>query len=60
MMARGDDEHYNVPTWRLRQLQAIEDAAKEAVELVPPSKQGRTDTERRVYDLLTEALGSFE
>jgi hypothetical protein len=55
-MPRGDDEHMTLPTWRVRQLQDIEDAAREAVELVLPSKQGRTDTEARVHDLLTDAL----
>jgi hypothetical protein len=58
-MARGDDEHMNVPTWRMRQLQNIEQAARQAVELinVAPVKWPEASLVATVRDLLVEALG---
>ena len=58
MAPRADDEHYSVPTWRLRQLQDIEHAARQCVELI---KQGGTRERSALVTvidgLLTEALG---
>jgi hypothetical protein len=55
-MPRPDDEHMRVPTWRLKQLQDIEHAARTAVELLdeqPPD----APLVATVRDLLSEALG---
>ena len=58
-MARGDDEHMSVPTWRMRQLQDIEQAARVAVELIAaaPVKWPEASLVASVRDLLTDALG---
>ena len=57
MPPRADDEHMNVPTWRMRQLQDIEHAARSAVELIAeaPAPE-RTSLVREVRDLLDEVL----
>ena len=60
MSPRGDDEHMNVPTWRMRQLQDIEHAAREVIEAWRtdvPRVRGSTLEERAAMDRLTEALG---
>jgi hypothetical protein len=69
MMPRPDDEHMSVPTWRMKQLQDIEHAAREAVELIAAERSvgswltpSQADARRAsalgvVGDLLTEALG---
>lgn len=60
-MARGDDEHMNVPTWRMRQLQTIEDAAREVVEMTahvyPVRRESMRGLLAEVHDKLVEALG---
>jgi hypothetical protein len=57
MMHRADDEHLRVPVWRMRQLQAIEDAAREVVELVVVTPFAeRSPFEREVKALLEDAL----
>jgi hypothetical protein len=56
-MHRPDDEHVSVPTWRMRQLQAIEDAARESVEMI--REQG-WPCAGEVRDLLADALESHE
>jgi hypothetical protein len=57
-MPRGDDEHMNVPTWRMRQLQDIEHAARESVELIAAAlAPERTSLVCEVRDLLETALG---
>ena len=48
---RGDDEHMNVPTWRMRQLQDIEHAAREVVLV-----QRDLPSLRVAIDKLEEAL----
>jgi hypothetical protein len=58
---RPTDEHMSVPTWRLRQLQDVEQAAREVVELA----RGRLDglpLEARAFivelrAILEDALG---
>jgi hypothetical protein len=57
---RADDEHMNLPTWRVRQLQDIEHAAREVVEVYRkdmPRLRGSSLDERAAMDRLTEALG---
>ena len=57
-----DDEHLSVPTWRMRQLQDIEHAARECVELLPKVMHDADPAQAAqlavVYDLLHEALGN--
>jgi|HubBroStandDraft_3_1064219.scaffolds.fasta_scaffold598517_2 hypothetical protein len=56
-MPRGDDEHMSVPTWRMRQLQDIEQAALEVVELIGQTEyEKRSAFEREVSALLSDAI----
>jgi hypothetical protein len=56
-MSRGDDEHMSVPTWRMRQLQDIEQAALEVVELIGATPfENRSPFEREVSALLSDAI----
>jgi hypothetical protein len=68
-MHRPDDEHFSVPTWRMRQLQDIEDAARQCVELIRqtrPLLRAADDLASwnvlvvQVRDLLSEALDEDE
>jgi hypothetical protein len=58
---RPDDEHMTVPVWRMRQLQNVEQAAREVVEVCrtasfsPAGEPGRFAAEIR--GLLEDALG---
>jgi hypothetical protein len=58
------DEHMTLPTWRVRQLQSIEDAARETVELIretkPQDRQRRADLVAEVQALLEDAIGSHQ
>lgn len=56
MSPRPDDEHMSVPVWRMRQLQDVEHAARECVELLKTGRGTHGAIERKVLDLLTEAL----
>ena len=59
MTARRHDEHMALPTWRVRQLQAIEDAAHEAVEILSEKRRNGADEQAvEVKALLEDALGS--
>lgn len=51
MTHRADDEHMNLPTWRVRQLQDIEHAAREVVV-----SQRDLPSLRVAIDKLAEAL----
>ena len=56
-MPRGDDEHMNVPTWRMRQLQDIEQAALEVVEMIGQTEYDkRSELAREVSALLSDAI----
>ena len=60
-VARGDDEHLNVPVWRMRQLQDVEQAARECVELVrataPSERTTLANLATEMRELLEDALG---
>lgn len=62
-MSRGDDEHMSVPTWRMRQLQNVEQAARVVVELSRGAlRESTRDAEHwalfiEICDVLGEALG---
>lgn len=54
---RPRDEYMSVPTWRVRQLQLIEDAARESVELIAQASPAeRSGLVCEVRDLLSDAL----
>jgi hypothetical protein len=58
-LPRRHDEHMTLPTYRVRQLQDIEDAATEAVELINTQEQDKRRSFAvlaEVRALLTEAL----
>jgi hypothetical protein len=56
-MPRGDDEHMSVPTWRMRQLQDIEQAALEVVEMIGQTEyEKRSACEREISALLSDAI----
>jgi hypothetical protein len=56
-MPRGDDEHMNVPVWRMRQLQDIEAAALEVVEMIGQTEfEKRSAFEREVGAILSDAI----
>jgi hypothetical protein len=56
-MPRGDDEHMSVPTWRMRQLQDIEQAALEVVEMIGQTEyEKRSACEREIGALLSDAI----
>jgi hypothetical protein len=55
-MPRADDEHMAVPVWRMRQLQDIEDAAREAVELIATTPSHDQHVAGKVKTLLEDAL----
>ena len=56
-LPRRHDEHMTLPTYRVRQLQDIEAAAIEAVELISTSPQGlRNVLTAEVKGLLSEVL----
>lgn len=58
---RPDDEHMAVPVWRMRQLQDVEHAAREAVELARGVQASGPRSARHVLvevkALLEDALG---
>jgi hypothetical protein len=58
---RPTDEHYSVPTWRMRQLQDTEHAARVVVELARASLDSFGPEARAIFveirDTLAEALG---
>jgi hypothetical protein len=58
------DEHMTLPTWRVRQLQDIEGAATEAVELIaetsPHDRSRLADLTAEVRALLENALESHQ
>lgn len=60
------DEHFNVPVWRMRQLQDIEDAARQCIELIAQTRPALRAAEDlpswdllvgEIRDLLQEAIG---
>jgi hypothetical protein len=55
------DEHMNVPTWRMRQLQDVEHEARQIVELIsttsPHERTRLADLAIEARDRLAEALG---
>jgi hypothetical protein len=53
-MPRADDEHMSVPVWRMKQLQDIEHAAREAVETLTVAVR-RPDQDRERSALLCDA-----
>jgi hypothetical protein len=56
-MPRADDEHMSVPTWRMRQLQDIEQAALEVVEMIGQTEyEKRSESERGISALLSDAI----
>jgi hypothetical protein len=56
-MPRADDEHMSVPTWRMRQLQDIEQAALEVVEMIGQTEyEKRSESEREISALLSDAI----
>ena len=61
-MPKGDDEHMNVPTWRMKQLQDIEHAARQAVELInlTPTPLRNSNLAIEIRDALVEALKEDE
>jgi hypothetical protein len=58
---RPDDEFMSVPVWRMRQLQDVEHAAREAVELATRAQASGPRSPRHVLvevkALLEDALG---
>ena len=55
------DEHMTLPTWRVRQLQDIEDAAREAIEILSEKRRNGTDEQAiEVKALLEDALESHQ
>jgi hypothetical protein len=57
MSPRADDEHMAVPVWRMRQLQDVEAAALEVIELIGQIEfDKRTTFEREVGALLQDAV----
>ena len=61
-LPRRHDEHASVPTWRLRQLQLIEDAAREAVEILAKRRRNGVFEQQaiEVKALLEDALESHQ
>jgi hypothetical protein len=58
---RPTDEHMTVPVWRMKQLQDVEQAAREAVELAAHAQASGPRSPRHVLvevkALLEDALG---
>lgn len=59
-LPRRHDEHVSVPTWRLRQLQLIEEAALQSIEVIEDAPPPLPALVAGIRDLLADALESHQ